>query len=61
MVRKDKHFKDLGLDATEYTTVEQVVDLLSAHPKLMQRPIAVKGDRAVIGRPEDKVLALLDE
>ena len=37
-------------------------DLLAAiaeHPKLMQRPIVVNGDRAAIGRPPEGVLAIL--
>jgi len=37
-----------------------VVDLLLEHPVLMQRPVVVRGDRAVIARPSDKVLELLD-
>lgn len=59
LVRKDKHFKELGLDAGNYTTAEAVADLLVEHPKLMQRPIAVKGDQAVIARPSENVEALL--
>ncbi|MDP6976364.1 MAG: ArsC/Spx/MgsR family protein [Acidimicrobiales bacterium] len=34
--------------------------MLLAHPKLMQRPVAVLGDRAVIARPSELVLQLLD-
>jgi len=37
-----------------------VVDVLLAHPKLMQRPVAVLGDQAVIARPSELVLELLD-
>ncbi|MCY3858888.1 MAG: arsenate reductase [Gammaproteobacteria bacterium] len=59
LVRKDKNFKDLGLDAANYTTVDAVVKLLVEHPRLMQRPIAVRGERAVIGRPSEKVEELL--
>ena len=59
IVRKDKRFAELGLDATDYVSVDQVLDLLTAHPELMQRPIAVKGGVAVIGRPADKVLEVL--
>ncbi|KAA3649418.1 MAG: arsenate reductase (glutaredoxin) [Proteobacteria bacterium] len=36
------------------------LDALAAHPKLIERPIAIRGDRAVIGRPPEKVLDLLD-
>lgn len=37
-----------------------VVDLLLAHPQLMQRPVAVLAGRAVIARPFELVLGLLD-
>lgn len=39
---------------------EQWVDALIAHPILIERPIVVRGDQAVIGRPTEKVLELLD-
>jgi arsenate reductase len=38
-----------------------VVELLVAHPRLMERPVAIKGDAVVLGRPPEKVLALLDD
>ena len=60
MVRKDKNFKELGLDADDYTSKEAVVNVLLEHPKLMQRPIIIRGEHAVIGRPSEKVLSLLD-
>ena len=60
LVRKDKRFKELGLDAGDYVTREQVVDVLLRHPELMQRPVVVRGNRAVLARPSEKVLALLD-
>ncbi len=59
LVRKDKNFKDLGLNAGDYTTEDAVIALLLEHPRLMQRPVVVRGDRAVIARPSDKVEALL--
>jgi arsenate reductase len=61
LVRKDKRFKELGLDAADYVTREQVVAVLLRHPELMQRPVVVRGDRAVLARPSEKVLALLDD
>ncbi|WP_275287664.1 ArsC/Spx/MgsR family protein [Halomonas elongata] len=39
---------------------DQVVHAILAHPKILQRPIADDGQRAVIGRPPEDVLGLLD-
>jgi arsenate reductase (glutaredoxin) len=60
LVRRDPLFKELGLTSDDVQTKDQVVDVLVAHPELMQRPIVVRGDRAVIGRPPENVEALLD-
>jgi arsenate reductase len=59
LVRKDKRFKELGLDAADYTTKQAVVDLLLEHPELMERPVVFRGERAVIARPSERVLELL--
>jgi arsenate reductase len=59
LVRKDKRFKELGLDAADFTTAARVVDLLVEHPELMERPVVIVGDRAVIARPPEKLLELL--
>jgi arsenate reductase len=59
LVRKDPHFKDLGLNAADYTEAAAVAALLAEHPSLMERPVLVKGDRAVIGRPPERIEALL--
>lgn len=59
LVRKDKNFKELGLNEADYQTRAQVVALLMEHPRLMQRPIVIRGKKAVIARPSDKVLELL--
>jgi arsenate reductase len=60
LVRKDKRFQELGLSADDYVTAEQVVDVLLEHPELMERPVIFRGDRAVIARPSERVLELLD-
>ena len=59
LVRKDRNFKDLGLNAGDYTTEDNVVALLLEHPRLMQRPVVVRGNRAVIARPSARVEDLL--
>jgi len=59
LVRKDPFFKDQGLDPDDYTTPGAVADLLVEHPRLMQRPVLIRGDRAIIGRPKDRVAAFL--
>ncbi len=61
LVRKDAFFKDQGLDAADYTTPEAVADLLVEHPRLLQRPVLVRGDRAIIGRPKGRADAFLAE
>ncbi|MEO4047864.1 arsenate reductase (glutaredoxin) [Pseudomonas sp. CAU 1711] len=38
---------------------EQLIAAMAAHPRLIERPILVAGERAVIGRPPEKVLELL--
>ena len=59
LVRKDSFFRDQGGDAADYTTPEQVADLLVEHPRLMERPVLIRGDRAIIGRPKDRVAGFL--
>ena len=59
LVRKDGFFTDQGLVADDYVTPEAVADLLVEHPRLMQRPVLVRGGRAIIGRPKDRVAAFL--
>jgi arsenate reductase len=61
LVRKDGFFKAQGLEADDYVTPEAVADLLVEHPRLMQRPVLVRGDRAIIGRPKDRVATFLAE
>ena len=59
LVRKDSVFAKLGLNEADYTTAAPVIELLLKKPALMQRPVVVRGGRAIIGRPKDRIRALL--
>lgn len=59
LVRRDAHFKELGLSDADVSNQDQVIKILVEHPKLMQRPVLVKGGRAIIGRPKDRVAEFL--
>ena len=47
--------KDKGIDLPDVLDEPAVVALLLEHPELMERPVLVKGDRAIIGRPTERV------
>ena len=60
LVRKDDRFKSLALDPADYVDrPDAVIDLLLEHPELMQRPVLIKGERAIIGRPKERVVEFL--
>ena len=54
----EDEYKSLNL-ADSSLTEAQLIDAIAAHPKLMERPILEAGDKAIIGRPPEKVLEIL--
>jgi leucyl/phenylalanyl-tRNA---protein transferase len=56
----DDKFKAAGLTKADVQTRDQVIAVLLAHPEVMERPVVFVGDRAVIARPSERVLELLD-
>jgi arsenate reductase len=60
LVRKDSKFKKLELNADDYVNnPDAVVDILVKHKQLLQRPVVVKGNKAIIGRPKDRIAEFL--
>ena len=59
-VRKSEaEYRSAGLDAD--SSEDKILDAMAAHPILIERPIVVRGKRAIVGRPPERVLELLKE
>jgi arsenate reductase len=52
-------YTELGLGDREVGD-EEAIALMAEHTELMQRPVVVRGDRAVLARPVERVTDLLD-
>jgi len=55
--RGEADFKEAGLSRA--STEQEVLEAMVERPKLIERPIVVKGDRAVLGKPPENVLELV--
>lgn len=56
--RGEEAYREAGLGAN--ATDGEILDAMARHPVLMERPVLVAGARAVVGRPPERILALLD-
>lgn len=54
----EEEYQSLGLADTGLSD-DQLIDAMSQHPRLIERPILVVGDKAVVGRPPEQVLEIL--
>jgi arsenate reductase len=55
---KEDIYKELGL-AKKTLSDDQLIELMIAHPDLIQRPLVEKGGRVLLARPADTVKSLL--
>ena len=51
-----KNAKELGIDPE--ASDEELIKAMAQEPKIIQRPILIKGDKAIVGRPIEDMLAL---
>ena len=59
LVRKgEDEFKASGLDTD--SSEDDLIKAMAEFPRLIERPVVVRGNRAVLGRPPENVLELLD-
>lgn len=59
LVRRDSLFKKLELSDDDVATDDQIVAMILANKMIMQRPLVVTKDKAIIGRPKDRIRELL--
>lgn len=60
LVRKDSMFKKKELNPDDYVdNPEAVIEILLKHKQLLQRPVLVKGKKAIIGRPKARIVEFL--
>ena len=60
MRSNEPEFKTLGLDAPGVSDAA-LYAAMAGYPRLIQRPILVHGDRAVVGRPPERLLELIEQ
>ena len=58
LVRKNEAIWKENYKGKTLTNAE-VIDAMTKYPKLIERPIVIKGDKAVIGRPPELILDLI--
>jgi len=58
MRTKEAVYKELGLK--DETDEEKLIEAMVKNPKLIERPVIIKGDKAIIARPPERVKEFLE-
>ena len=58
MRKKEAEYRALGLGDPKFGS-DALIKAMAQHPILIERPIVVRGNRAVLGRPPEKALEIL--
>ena len=56
---KEPEYRELGLGSPDVSD-DRLIAAMVEHPQLLQRPVVERGDRAVLARPPERVLEILD-
>jgi arsenate reductase len=57
MRTQEPRYAEMGL---AQASDDELLDAMAAHPELIERPIVIRPDRAVVARPPELLLSLLD-
>ncbi len=58
MRQKEDIYKELKLK--DETDEQKLILAMVEHPKLIERPVIIKGDKAIIGRPTEKIAEFIN-
>ena len=57
MRKGEKEYKELKINKID--SYDDLIKAMVSHPKLIERPIVIRGDKAIIGRPPENALKLI--